>query len=125
MNQAAGNHRGAGPAKALATGLRIVTFAGADATSFLDAQSMTALSALPAETVRLSAFADARGRVLAVAPAWRTADVWRLALPADEADRFAEHLARYRLRSRVEITVHRDTPVAGFAGPVPDGVPAP
>jgi len=111
-----------GPARAVATGLRILTLDGPDAADFLEGQSMTPLKRLADQHMRLSAFADARGRVIAIAPAWRSGPAWRLALPAGEADWFAQRLARYKLRARVDIDVQRDTVVAGVTGPLPAGL---
>lgn len=110
------------------TGLAIVTLGGADATAFLEAQSMTALAHLEPGRVRLCAFADARGRVLVTAYAWRSAGGWRLAVPRAEAQWTRAHLLRSRFRARVELDVP-DLRLAGFLGtraPAARGVcPAP
>lgn len=86
-------------------GLSRLIVNGPDATAFLEAQSMTSLAALEDRRLRRCAFADSKGRVIAVATAWHSGTDWRLILPAEEAEWFAAHLLRFRFRSRVEIRV--------------------
>lgn len=86
-------------------GLRLVMVAGADATVFLNAQSMTPLDARDENECFACGFADNTGRVIAIATAWRRGESWQLLLPADQAAWLVSHLERYRFRSRCDIEV--------------------
>ncbi|MGA7965752.1 MAG: hypothetical protein WCB49_07680 [Gammaproteobacteria bacterium] len=96
-------------------GLSRLIVNGADATAFLEAQSMTSLATLEDRRLSRCAFADNKGRVIATATAWHTGTDWRLILPTEEAEWFVSHLLRFRFRSRVEIGV-TDWAVAALFG---------
>lgn len=114
---------GSGPA-VRNPGLALLALEGPDTTAYLEAQSMTALAALEADAVRLCAFADARGRVLSTAYAWRCPGGWRLAVPHDEAEWIRGHLLRFRFRARLEIVV-ANLALAGLLGArAPSALPA-
>ncbi len=107
--------------RAVGTGLAALTLTGPDAATFLDAQSMTALATLAEDRIAACAFADARGRVLMIATAWRRgADEWWLTVPAGELEWFAGHLQRFRFRARVAIAAATGTLVAGVPAPLGD-----
>ncbi len=91
--------------------------AGADATVFLNAQAMTSLADCGDNERLTCAFADNRGRVIAVANAWRNGESWQLLLPADQADWLVSHLLRYRFRSRCDIEVLVDYKIVVVIGP--------
>lgn len=97
-------------------GLGRVTASGPDAAAFLEAQGMTALAGLPDYRLQRCAFADARGRVVAIALAWHIGDEWRLVLPASEAEWFVAHLLRFRFRAKVEIDASADWRVVALVG---------
>ena len=97
-------------------GLQLVTVAGDDATAFLHAQSMTPLKDCPEDSRITCAFADNKGRVIAVATAWRQGESWQLVLPAGQADWLVEHLMRYRFRSRCDIESATDFRVCAILG---------
>ena len=97
-------------------GLRPVMVAGPDAVAFLDAQAMTPLAGSPENVCITSAFANNKGRVIAVAATWRTGESWQLLLPDDQAEWFVAHLLRYRFRSRCDIEVLAEDAVIGVLG---------
>ncbi|MGH8127522.1 MAG: YgfZ/GcvT domain-containing protein [Gammaproteobacteria bacterium] len=92
-----------------------MSISGSDATTFLEAQSMTALAALEDRRLCRCGFADSKGRVIAVATVWHTGTDWRLILPTEEAEWFVSHLLRFRFRSHVEIGM-TDWAVAALFG---------
>jgi len=96
--------------------LRLVMVAGPDATAFLDAQGMTPLESGAENDCITCAFADNKGRVIAVATAWRRGESWQLLLPGDEAQWLVEHLLRYRFRSRCDIEVLAECDVMAVLG---------
>lgn len=102
-------------------GLSRLLVNGADATAFLEAQSMTSLATLEDRRLSRCAFADSKGRVIATATAWHTGTDWRLILPTEETEWFVSHLLRFRFRSRVEIGL-TDWAVAALFGE--DAAPA-
>ena len=102
-------------------GLSRLVVNGADATAFLEAQSMTSLATLEDRRLTRCAFANSKGRVIATATAWHAGTDWRLILPTEEAAWFVSHLLRFRFRSRVEIGL-TDWVVAALFGE--DAAPA-
>lgn len=97
-------------------GLQLVTVAGNDATAFLHAQSMTPLTDCPEYRCITCAFADNKGRVIAIATAWRRGESWQLLMPAGHGDWLAEHLMRYRFHSRCDIESTADFKVCAVFG---------
>lgn len=98
------------------TGLAVLRAEGADAGDFLDSLCTVRLADAGEGEVRLGAFADPRGRVLALFRAWRQGNDWRLAVPDTEAEWLRAHLSRYVLRARVRLFVADSWTIAGVAG---------
>lgn len=98
----------------------LLTLHGSDATAFLHAQGAAAVRETPIGKAQPIAFADPRGRVLALAQSRRSTGAWRLILPADEVDRLTNRLKRHRFRSQVEFLP--DT-LIGFAALVGTDLP--
>ncbi|HYW75049.1 MAG TPA: hypothetical protein VFA48_00275 [Gammaproteobacteria bacterium] len=96
--------------------LSVMMVAGPDATAFLNAQAMTLLLDREENRCIKCAFADNKGRVVAVATAWRSGEAWRFLLPADQAGWLAQHLLRFRFRSRCDIEVIAEYQVCAVFG---------
>ena len=96
--------------------LRPVMVSGPDAVAFIDAQAMTPVADPPENVCITCAFANNKGRVIAVATAWRTGESWQLLLPDNQAEWFVAHLLRYRFRSRCDIEVLAEDAVIGVLG---------
>lgn len=111
--------------------MSVVMVAGPDATGFLNAQAMTLLLDREENRCIKCAFADNKGRVIAVATAWRSGEAWRFLLPSDQAAWLVQHLLRFRFRSRCDIEVLAEFQVIAVFGPGTRealrkaGVPAP
>ena len=111
--------------------LSVVMVAGPDATTFLNAQAMTLLLGREENRCIKCAFADNKGRVIALTTAWRSGESWRFLMPSDQAGWLAQHLLRFRFRSRCDIEVVAEYDViAVFGQGAPDalrkaGVPVP
>jgi len=80
----------------------LLSLHGSDSTAFLHAQGSAAVGNTPSGKAQPISFADPKGRVLALAQAWRSATAWRLILPSNEVDWLTTHLKRHRFRSQVE-----------------------
>jgi folate-binding protein YgfZ len=81
---------------------------GPDAGAFLQGQLTNDLLALASERSSLGAFANAQGRVFALARVVALADAWLLVLPRSEAPALRERLARHVLRAKVELIDESD-----------------
>lgn len=77
---------------------------GADAAAFLHAQLSTDVRAMQPGDATLTAYCDARGRVLAVPRLLATADGFLLGLPRERIEPVRALLARYVLRADVRLT---------------------
>lgn len=97
-------------------GLSVVMVAGPDATAFLNAQAMTLLLDREENRCIKCAFADNKGRVIAVATAWRSGESWRFLLPSDQAAWLVQHLLRFRFRSRCDIEMIAEYAVIAVFG---------
>lgn len=96
----------------------LIEFHGPDACAFLHAQSTTDLRQIHPLTIRRIAFADPKGRVIALGMAWKLDELTiRCLFPKQQADWILQHLARYRLRSRVEWSECSHIPITFSATP--------
>ncbi len=82
----------------------VLTARGPDAVKFIDNFTTAAVSSLAAATGTEGFFADARGWVLALANILRTEDGIWIDAPAGLATSLWEHLERYHIRERFELT---------------------
>ena len=87
-----------------ASGRTVLTARGPDAVKFIDSFTTAALSSLAAGTGTEAFFADARGWVLGLATILRTEDGLWIDVPAGLATNLWEHLDRYHIRERFELT---------------------
>ncbi|MEZ5443341.1 MAG: hypothetical protein R3F15_17855 [Lysobacterales bacterium] len=86
--------------------LQQIEFEGRDAQTFLQAQLATDLRELADGHWCWAALLSLKGRVLSLGPLGRlSATHWSWLLPADLAETIANHLSRYRLRSKLTIAV--------------------
>ena len=89
----------------------VITLSGADAVSFLQAQTSADIAAMGASTWQPGGYCTPKGRLLAIFEAWRglpdtqgNADL-HLLLPAELAAETARRLAMYVLRAKVKLRV--------------------
>ncbi len=100
-----------GPARLDDTVLEI---RGAEAQTFLDSMSATALATIPPGHWREALFTGAQGRVLAWCRLAVAAESCLLAVPGEgTGEELEAHLVRHRLRSRVTIATRGDLAVWG------------
>ncbi len=85
--------------------LSLLQITGDDRISFLQGQLTQDVAALsPDRPVALAASCDAKGRVLAVLTLVYSPDVLYAAVRRDVAQTWVEHVLRYRMRAKVDIT---------------------
>lgn len=84
---------------------------GEDAESFLQNLLTNDVKAAQPGQAQLSAFCQAKGRILAIFWLVRRGNDFILLLPADQTDFLAQRLTMFKLRSKVDITVMADCPV--------------
>lgn len=84
-------------------GLTLLEITGKDAASFLHGQLTSDLNALISGGHQLSAWCNAKGRVIATFYIYRLKDSYLILLPASLADKFRQRLQMYILRSEVSI----------------------
>jgi len=87
-----------------AAGRTVLMARGPDAVKFIDSFTTAALSSLAAGTGTEAFFADARGWVLGMATVLRTEEGIWIDVPAGLATNLWEHLERYHIRERFELT---------------------
>ncbi len=78
---------------------------GVDAFSFLQGQLSNDLGRLDQEAQLLAAWCNPQGRVICLPRVGRDRDGYRLALPAELADRVTERLLRFRFRAKVTFEI--------------------
>jgi tRNA-modifying protein YgfZ len=83
--------------------LGAIRVTGADAVTFLQTQLTNDVAGQPADTLRLSGYCTAKGRLLATFHQWRNdADVW-LRLPRELAPSIVKRLSMFVLRAKVKV----------------------
>lgn len=87
---------------------KLITVKGSDTLVFLQGQLTQDVVRLTASGSLLSAWCNAKGRVVAIIRLVACGDAIGLVLPADLADRTVERLNMYRLRSKVEFGAPSD-----------------
>jgi len=102
----------------------VLSFAGDDAGTFLNAQLSCDLANLANDAATYGAYCDAKGRVLANVLLWREAVEFHMLLARSLVSTLRERLQRYVLRAKVAIAEHADgILILGAAGrPAADAV---
>jgi hypothetical protein len=96
----------------------VVAACGPDAASFLNSQLTVDVTTVDAQRWQLGAYCSPKGRVVALFEMWRADDGFRLLLPAEQVEPLRSRLARYVLRSKVQLVdVTGQWVVFGLTGP--------
>ncbi len=82
---------------------RVITVAGADAQSFLQAQLTCDLNALPADTGCTGGLLNPKGKVLAFGYLLPQPGHWLMLIHPEVAEQTMTHLSRYIIRAKVEL----------------------
>jgi folate-binding protein YgfZ len=102
------------------SGFSMLAFEGADAASFLQAQTMNDVGALRLEHWQWNAWLNSKGRVIALFALFRSADTAFIAiLPDFSATELLPQLQRFVFRSKVRLRVVEDFVCAGQFSPCP------
>jgi folate-binding protein YgfZ len=106
------------PVMAALPGLGVLAVRGADAAKFLNGQLTVDVTAIDALGWQLGAYCSVKGRVLALFEMWRTDDGFRLLLPSELLEPLRSRLARFVLRSKVQLEdVTGEWAAFGLTGP--------
>ncbi len=98
------------------TNLGVIRARGADAQSFLQSQLSNDIAGLPADSSRLAAYCNPKGRMIALLRVFRWGDDFGLLLPRELLDKTLARLRMFVLRSKVELIVE-PAGVIGVHGP--------
>jgi tRNA-modifying protein YgfZ len=83
--------------------LGVLAVRGPDAAQFLNAQVTVDVAAIDATRWQLGAYCSVKGRVAALFEMWRTDDGFCLSLPSEIVETLRSRLARFVLRSKVQL----------------------
>jgi len=83
--------------------LGVLAVRGPDAAQFLNAQLTVDVAAIDAVRWQLGAYCSVKGRVVALFEMWRTDDGFCLLLPSELVEPLRSRLARFVLRSKVQL----------------------
>jgi tRNA-modifying protein YgfZ len=98
--------------------LGVLAVRGADAAQFLNGQLTVDVTAINALSWQLGAYCSVKGRVVALFEMWRTDDGFRLLLPTELLESLRSRLARFVLRSKVQLAdVSPEWGAVGLTGP--------
>jgi folate-binding protein YgfZ len=107
------------------SGYSLLSFSGADAGAFLQAQTMNDVRALSPRRWQWNGWLNARGRVVCLFALWqRDADEYLALLPDFPAAELQPLLQRYVFRSRLRIAAREDLVAAAASAPAPAGAAA-
>ncbi|HEX4599213.1 MAG TPA: folate-binding protein [Burkholderiaceae bacterium] len=81
----------------------VLAVRGPDAAQFLNAQLTVDVAAIDATRWQLGAYCSIKGRVTALVELWRTDDGFCLSLPSEMVETLRSRLARFVLRSKVQL----------------------
>lgn len=106
------------PVLAALPGLGVLAVRGADAAQFLNGQLTVDVVAIDTARWQLGAYCSVKGRVTALFEMWRTDDGFRMLLPSELVEPLRTRLARFVLRSKVQLQdVTDEWATFGLTGP--------
>jgi tRNA-modifying protein YgfZ len=105
-------------------GREIIRLAGEEAGSFLQNMLTNDVNALQVNQAQITGFCNPKGRLLAIFQLIRRQDDYLVILPAGLAEPISQRLNLFKLRSKVDISLMKESHVLGLVHPQADIGPA-